>query len=73
MVPDMRPADEITTGVHAQARAHGSWHPVRGIDRFTHLPTREPAAMVWIKDHRDRAILTLVALDDIRIFAGRAA
>lgn len=73
MVPDMRPADEITTGVHAQARAYGRWHLVRGIDRFTHLPTRERAAMVWIQDHHDRAILAPVAIDDIRVFPGRAA
>lgn len=73
MVPDMRPAAEITTGDHAYARAYGRYHVVRGIDRFTHLPTRERAAMVWISDHNDRTILTAVALDDIRIFPGRTA
>lgn len=73
MTPDMRPTAEITTGDHAYARAYGRYHVVRGIDRFTHLPTREPAAMVWIQDHNDRAILAPVALDDICIFAGRAS
>lgn len=73
MTPDMRPAAEITTGDHAYARAYGRYHVVRGIDRFTHLPTRESAAMVWISDHNNRTILAPVALDDIRIFPGRTA
>jgi hypothetical protein len=77
MTPDMRPATEITTGDHAYARAYarayGRYHVVRGIDRFTHLPTRERAAMVWIRDHNDRTILAPVALDDICIFAGRTS
>ena len=73
MTPDMRPDAEITTDDHAYARAYGRYHVVRGIDRFTHLPTRERAAMVWISDHTDRPILAPVALDDIRIFPGRTA
>ena len=73
MTPDMRPATELTTGDHAYARAYGRYHVVRGIDRFTHLPTRERAAMVWIQDHNHRTILAPVALDDICIFAGRTS
>ena len=71
MVPDMRPAEEIAADTHAFARAYGRWHIVRGIDRFTHLPTREPAAMAWISDSSNhRTILAPVALDDIRMFPG---
>lgn len=69
---DLRDEAAIRADAHAYARAYGRWHLVRGIDRFTHLPTREPAAMVWIQHGPREAVVQVpVALDDIRVHAGR--
>lgn len=76
MVPDTRHADEITAGVHAVARL-GRWAPdnrlVRGIDRFTYTPTREPAAVVWVANRLGLGAhhTVLVPLAHITIRPGR--
>lgn len=68
---DFRPGEQIRAGLHAVAHLRSTDRIVRGIDRFTHLPTREPAAMVWVADWTGLGHhLELVALDDITICPG---
>lgn len=73
MTPDTRPAMEIRSDMHAVAKVRGCPRVVRGIDRFTHMPDRTPAAMVWITDKHmvGRHFLELVALNKITICPGR--
>ncbi|MDV6299987.1 hypothetical protein R3P82_12790 [Dietzia maris] len=74
MVPDTRHPDEIVAEDYAVAEYRGWTRLVRGIDRYTHLPTREPAAMVWLlADALRGAQLVPVALSDIRLFPGRTS
>lgn len=69
---DLRDADEIRDGLHAVAHLPRYDRLVRGIDRFTHLPTRERGAMVWVDGRNgiDGLRCELVALDDITIHRG---
>lgn len=75
MVPDTRDTAAITAGTHAIAHLGGHTRVVRGIDRFTHLPTREPAAVVWVADKHgmDGHHCEAVALDQITIHPGRTS
>lgn len=72
MTPDTRDTAAILAGVHAIAHVGGYTRVVRGVDRFTHMPDRTPAAMVWITDRHlvGRHFLKLVALDAITIHPG---
>lgn len=75
MVPDTRPASEITAGVHAVAHTGRRKRLVRGIDRFGHLATREPSAWVWVASPLGlgRHQLVQVALSEIITHPGRAS
>lgn len=76
MVPatgiDHRDAVDILAGPHAIAALPYGLRLVRGVDRFTHLPTRERAAVVWVQRHaRVRTVQTeTVALDKITLHPG---
>lgn len=69
---DLRDDPAIRAGVHAVAHLRSRIRLVRGIDRFTHLPTREPAALVWVADWNGLGghHLEVVALDDITLHPG---
>lgn len=72
---DQRDAVDVVAGPHAIASLDYGTRLVRGIDRFTHLPTRERAAVVWVQRHaRLRKVQTeTVALDKITLHPGRTA
>lgn len=69
---DQRDAVDVVAGPHAIASLDYGKRLVRGIDRFTHLPTRERAAVVWVQRYaRLRKVQTeTVALDDITLHPG---
>lgn len=69
---DLRPAIDIVAGPHAIAELPYGKRLVRGVDRFTHLPTRERAAVVWVQRHARRPVVQseTVALDDIHLHPG---
>ena len=73
MVPDLRHPDEIVAEPHLVAVYRGRKRLIRGIDRYTQLPTREPAAMVWLLADalRGSTGLVCVALSNIRLLPGR--
>ena len=73
--PDTRSEAAIAAGVHAVAMLPGYTRFVRGVDRFTHLPTREPAAVVWVADKHALGTFhtEVVALEDICLFPGRSS
>ena len=72
---DLRDDAVIRAGAHAVAHLRRRDCLVRGIDRFTHLPTRERAAMVWIDGRNgiDGLRCVAVALDDITLHPGSAS
>lgn len=72
---DFRPTSAITAEPHAVASLGGYSRVVRGVDMFTHLPTRERAAVVWIEAATGMGSLHTeeVPLDQIRIFPGRSS
>jgi hypothetical protein len=72
---DMRETAAITAGPHAVAHLGGYTRVVRGIDRFTHLPTREPAAVIWVSDRHpmDGFHTEVVPLDQITTLPGRCS
>lgn len=72
---DMRDAVDVVAEPHAIASLDYGKRLVRGIDRFTHLPTRERAAVVWVQRHaRVRTVQTeTVALDKITLHPGGAS
>lgn len=72
---DLRDAVDIVAGPHAIATLKYGKRLVRGIDRFTHLPTRERAAVVWVQPYaRQPGVRTeVVALTDIFLHPGGTA
>ena len=73
MVPDLRHPDEIVAEPHLVVEYRRRKRLVRGIDRYTHLPTRERAAMVWLLANvlRGGTGLVCVALSNIQLLPGR--
>lgn len=71
MGPDTRESTVIRAGLHAVAHLYGHTRLVRGIDRFTQLPTRERAAVVWVADRYGMKYVQVpVALEDITLHPG---
>lgn len=72
MVPDTRDEAAIRSGVHAVAHMPCWSRVVRGVDRFTLLPTRERAAVVWVEARHGRGgyQCEVVDLDFIEVRPG---
>lgn len=69
---DFRDFDDIIAGPYAVAHLKYGVRLVRGIDRFTHLPTRERAAVVWVQRNLNRPVVQTetVALEAIKLSPG---